>query len=853
VKFSCCDPRRLEVLEHGGSANAIEFLEVLDHAAPPPVPRQRTLFVRLLKAGFGPVLAPENIRITGGERIRTVPVLWCAPADDLPPEAEPGLVDGVDDLPRTLVVRTEFAGDFSLYTLRLVDGSADALPPQDFDPKLSSIEFSFKVECPADFDCKPAAECPPEPREQPAIDYLAKDYQGFRRLMLDRLSLLTPDWTERSAADLGVTLVELLAYAADNLSYRQDALATEAYLATARKRVSVRRHARLVDYTLHEGCNARVFVHFDVEAPALLPRGTELLTRAPELPAQIVESDPAKRAALVTAAAAHGALVFESAHDAELAPEQNLLHFYTWGDRGCCLPRGATRATLRTQVRSLGVGSILIFEEALSPSPTTDFAAADRDLTRRCAVRLTKVTFTEDPSGQLFEPTPVDAPLPITELEWSQADALPFPLCLSVEERPELAISVAFGNVVLADHGVETTADLGEVPPSTLERARRAAADGCADPKPDWIPPRFRPTLPDGPLTHAFPLSDYLAELGDPERFRPASSLLALDARSARPVAELFGTLPTGTESWTPRSDLLASHGDDRHFVVEVEDTVASLRFGDSTHGKRPASATRFTARYRVGNGSVGNVGAEAIAHVLTPVDLQVTGVRNPLPASGGVDPEDIEVARRDAPHAFRVQERAVTPADYAAAAERRRDVQRAAASFRWTGSWHTVFVTADRQGGAEVDAPFAARLRRHLERFRMAGYDLAFDAPRFVSLDLALHVCVKPGFFLGKVLADVRRVLSSDVLESGRLGLFHPDNFTFGTPVYLSRVVAAVHAVAGVDSVHAERFQRLLDPSPTSLEEGVIPMGRLEIARLANNPSFPERGKLELRIGGEK
>ena len=63
---------------------------------------------------------------------------------------------------------------------------------------------------------------------------------------------------------LGVTLVELLAFAADTLSYRQDVVANEAYLNTARQRVSVRRHARLVDYYLHEGCNARAFVHFKV-------------------------------------------------------------------------------------------------------------------------------------------------------------------------------------------------------------------------------------------------------------------------------------------------------------------------------------------------------------------------------------------------------------------------------------------------------------------------------------------------------------------------------------------------------------------------------------------------------------
>jgi phage baseplate assembly protein W len=76
--FHCCEPRRLELLEHSGSANAIEFLEVLDKAAPPGAPRQQTLFVRLLHNGF--TLTPDNIRITGGERIRSIGVVWCAAA-----------------------------------------------------------------------------------------------------------------------------------------------------------------------------------------------------------------------------------------------------------------------------------------------------------------------------------------------------------------------------------------------------------------------------------------------------------------------------------------------------------------------------------------------------------------------------------------------------------------------------------------------------------------------------------------------------------------------------------------------------------------------------------------------------
>ena len=81
---------------------------------------------------------------------------------------------------------------------------------------------------------------PPEPR----LDYLAKDYDSFRRLMLDRMAQLVPGFAERSPADFTVALVETLAYVGDHLSYTQDAVATEAYLGTARRRTSLRRHAR---------------------------------------------------------------------------------------------------------------------------------------------------------------------------------------------------------------------------------------------------------------------------------------------------------------------------------------------------------------------------------------------------------------------------------------------------------------------------------------------------------------------------------------------------------------------------------------------------------------------------------
>ena len=168
-----------------------------------------------------------------------------------------------DDEDDYLDVRVDKRGDFSTYELCVVElderGRETGNPYPGFDARYACAPFSFMVDCPSDLDCRSEVACPPEPRAEPEINYLAKDYASFRQLLLDRLALTMPDWTERHVPDLGLTLVELLAYVGDHLSYHQDAVAAEAYLDTARQRISVRRHARLVDYIVPVS-----YTHLDV-------------------------------------------------------------------------------------------------------------------------------------------------------------------------------------------------------------------------------------------------------------------------------------------------------------------------------------------------------------------------------------------------------------------------------------------------------------------------------------------------------------------------------------------------------------------------------------------------------------
>jgi hypothetical protein len=418
----------------------------------------------------------------------------------------------------------------------------------------------------------------------------------------------------------------------------------------------------------------------------------------------------------------------------------------------------------------------------------------------------------------------------VVEVEWGDEDALPFPLCVSalvespgVPEALQGAISVARCNVVLADHGLS-------VPQEPL------VPGVVPEPGPRNRP--YRPHFARSPVTFAAPV----------DLTGSAAASARNDPRAALPAA---ATLTGEDRVWQPVVDLLGSGRFDPVFVVEVEnDGTAGIRFGDDEHGRRPDGGFAFAAQYRVGNGTAGNLGAGAIRRVV----LTGSGVKrvwNPLPATGGTEPEPLEQVRLSAPAAFRFQERAVTEADYATVTEQEATVQKAAARFRWTGSWYTAFVAADRTGDLPADPVFVAATTSFLDGYRMAGHDLDVERPTIVPLDVALQICVARGYFPSDVKGAVERELGTGTLSDGRLGFFNAENFTFGTPVYLSRIFARVTAVPGVRWVEATRFQRYGKTPNGELALETIAVGPREIVRLDNDPNFPENGKLELAMKG--
>jgi len=843
--FACCDPRRLAVLENQSIYNGIRFLDVVDTPDQPPGDRQRTLRVHFVHPLLLGQLGPANVKILGGERIQHVQVLQAYDEVQLSPAGDPDV----------LVVVVDRAGDFTTYTLTLVDPANPGQPPALFDQVLSSIEFSFKVACESHFDCQTNTVCPPPAPERVDISYLAKDYASFRALMLDRLAKIIPQWQERNPADIGIVLVELLAYLGDYLSYLQDAVATEAYLGTARLRTSIRRLARLVDYAMLDGRNARTWVHLDlradVSALSLGPTAMQFLTKTNDPSVILLKDSVPYQNALNTLPR-----VFEQMEPVSLSADLNSLRFYTWGNRTCCLPTGSTSAWLSGSLSALKPGMVLIFEEVKGPNTG---AREDADPTHRVAVRLTAVDPTgSDPLGGQFLDPPTSVAMPVTRIEWGREDALPFPLCISSRTPNQNVddVSLVCGNNVLADEGRTIANEVLPVVPApnpALTIPTEPGIDRCNPSNQPFKPARYRPHLKYMPVTFT-----------DRNAYDPTASAYA--ALQTRDLARLFPEVTLKTvplnDSWLPRRDLLRSDDNAAEFVVEAEDNEAYLRFGDGTFGLRPAPDTQFSATYRIGQGLSGNVGPDTLRHIASSdaallTDLThpvIVNVRNPLPAVGGLDPETIDSVRASAPFAFRVQDRAVTADDYGLMAKKSDPtIQRAMGTFRWTGSWQTVFISVDPKGSETLPAATKANVQQKMEYYRMAGHDVEVDAAVYVSLEIEMTVCVTPGYFAADVELALLEGLSNRQLPDGTTGVFFPDNLTFGQTVYLSPIYARAQATPGVDSVDITKFQREGQGGQSGLADGKLLMHRLEIPRLDNDPNFPEHGTLKFTfVGGQ-
>jgi hypothetical protein len=805
------EPRnRLQLVIESTTVNGIDFIELKAVDA-------TTLYIHFLNA-VDVNVAGIVATITGGDRITSITVS--------PIQTATGWTVDANGNP-ILSVNVSTAGDFSTYTLTITGAP--------LDPMFQSAPFSFKVLCPSDFDCDTTPECcaAPEP-PLPAIDYLAKDFQSFNLALSEFSAQRYPAWQERSEADFGVMFMEALSAVADELSYLQDRAAAEAAFLTATQRRSLVSMARLVDYEPAPTLSASTILQCQV-AGATVPAGS-----------------------LVSAVSPNGVKVpFEigtglaDTTQYTVSALWNSIQPYWFDDSQRCLPCGASGMYL------LGQG--FDFPDGLPLLIQTDLPGESiREIVYLIAAKTALL------SDEIY---PIGGPLPtlVTWIEWTTPTL----------RDHDLTNTVVYGNLLPATQGQRYSESfvVGTAPPaqSALPVAiARLGPNGTAEapnwvvryplsktqgnqttlfvesqPRLTWLPPgSAQNTVVDPDIAKPLPEIILSRRLPEPQTFGFTTSLLdatpidfayTVDPAAWRVVNTTQAGLPSQSVQWEYDGD----QGD-------------TLRFGFEGFGQPPNDGDVYDVTYRIGVGGTGNVAAEAIHTVDPSASVYLAAVRNPFIVTNGADQETALHIQRVAPQAFRaVQYRAVQPVDYVAAAETLPWVFSAGTAFRWTGSWLTVFTTADPRGNAPVTEPNQISLVELLNRRKLAGYESYAPPPTLVALDLIITVCATTGWLESDVEAGVLARLANAELPNGSIGFFYADAFTFGTPLYRSALAAAIQSVPGVNGVLDIEYRRRGASDVFQSLPDILPLGTSEILRIENDPSYPERGTLRIIAKG--
>jgi hypothetical protein len=769
--------------------------------------------------GTSEVLARQRFRVRGGTRIV---------AGSAEGQVRVSSVTQVDATTLLLVIKP--VGDYSTYVIDLVwDASR-------IDPFFSTIDFKFRPGCFTN-DCAPPPPGRP-PAPGPSIDYLAKDYDSFRHVLMTAMAQRVPGWQSTSEADHDQVLIDLFAAAADELSDFQDRVMNEAYLATARKRVSLARHARLVDYHIHEGNQSSTWL-----AATVLP-GQTPFTLDQELVVWTGGETPGTESIFFTTRERR----LPAATRQRFDPLVNRLRLHTWRNAQPALRAGSTSADVVPDVAGAGQTEADALRDLVRNGQLRQLLIAERlnPLTGRMPGRdprkrqLLRLESGPDAADTIHDPVTNTF---LVRLRWREEDQLraDYSFTTFCEGTPFEDVSVFHGNLVLVhegrpmavhfhEPGTALPSDAAEVKQRVYTRLNRYG-DGH-----DWV----LCDLPEGPLA-------YLPTPANGEV--PARSTLHVEV-------ELPGA---GVDRWDEveslvHSDDSAEQGD--HFMVETDEHRRSvLRFGNGTNGQLLPPGAIVHAEYQIGGGHAGNVGADQLVRVrqLTgALTGAVTGAWNPFDVTDGRDPEVPEKVRRNAPEAYRARQlRAVTLADYVRRAEEVPGVSRAVARYAWTGSWRTVRIIIDPAGTTTLDDSLRADVAAHLEAVRLIGEDLELRPPRFVPLSMRIVVCAEETYWREDVRFVLEQEFSDSYTSDGRPGFFHPDQFTFGQAVHRSAVAGRIHRVAGVKHIVSIGMKRFTSPEPGMPTPEVLEVGFDEVVLVDNDPSHLERGLIRIDVQG--
>jgi hypothetical protein len=254
----------------------------------------------------------------------------------------------------------------------------------------------------------------------------------------------------------------------------------------------------------------------------------------------------------------------------------------------------------------------------------------------------------------------------------------------------------------------------------------------------------------------------------------------------------------------------------DRVFITKTaDDGKVSVVFGTGWAGARlPTGPDNVRTAYRTGIGRAANVRAGQIATAISR-PLGIRDVVNPMPATGGADPESRDDARRNIPVSLQAMGRVVSVRDYADFARTFAGISKASATLVSDGRRRMVHLTIGGVDDIEIDttSDLHRNLCEALIRYGNPYQPFVVELRRKLIIAGAARVRVDPDYLWTNVAPAIRAVL---------LKRFGYELREFGQPVYPAEIVAAIQGVPGVSFVDLDALggidpEKILPPKQSS------------------------------------
>ena len=287
-----------------------------------------------------------------------------------------------------------------------------------------------------------------------------------------------------------------------------------------------------------------------------------------------------------------------------------------------------------------------------------------------------------------------------------------------------------------------------------------------------------------------------------PLRYTQLTYIRSADPAGTTPASlrERRSTLEVrvGEAAWNETASLSDAGPDDRVFVTFTDEHgITQVMFGDGITGARlPTGSENVTAIYRHSTGRDGNVATPNQIRLLATSPLGVRAVTNPLPATGGIDPEPPTSLRHVSIAGLRSLGALVSADDYADLAASYAGIGQARAEFAADARRVNV-VVADALG-----RPLPPGVARAVED-RLQSLDES-------GLNLRVRGCDVHLLVLSATIATDNPDVSDDVIAAVRARLLAQYGLPvrpLGVALHQSAVVTTIQRVPHVVHVELTRF----------------------------------------------